>query len=179
ALQRRGGYYAALCATWLVLVAVVWSAPRGDSAGFAGASVSPWTYLLNQSVMIVRYLRLAFWPRGLVLDYGEPLHVTFGDVAPYAITVAALLAATIVALVRNPPVGFLGAWFFLTLAPTSSIMPVSTEVGAERRMYLPLMAIVMLVVTVAARTLPGAARFNSLQVRDRQMADLKGPPRSW
>jgi len=81
--------------------------------------------------------------------------------------------------VRNPPVGFLGAWFFLTLAPTSSIMPISTEVGAERRMYLPLMAIVMLVVTVAARTLPGAARFNSLQVRDRQMADLKGPPRSW
>src|SRR5437870_844801 len=127
-------------------------------------------------MMIVRYLRLAFWPRGLVLDYGEPLHVTFGDVAPDAIAVAALLAATIVALVRNPPVGFLGAWFFLTLAPTSSIMPISTEVGAERRMYLPLMAIVVLVVTVAARTLPGAAR--TFEVRDRRMADLKGPPRS-
>ena len=76
ALQRRGWYYAALCATWLVLVALLWSSPRGDSAGFAGAAVSPWTYLLNQSVMIVRYLRLAFWPRGLVLDYGEPLHIT-------------------------------------------------------------------------------------------------------
>src|SRR5205085_4588724 len=156
ALQRRGGYYAALCATWLVLVAVVWSAPRGDSAGFAGASVSPWTYLLNQSMMIVRYLRLALWPHGLVLDYGEPLHVTFGDVAPYAITVAALLAATIVALVRNPPVGFLGAWFFLTLAPTSSVMPISTEVGAERRMYLPLIAIVVLAVTLAVRGFAGS-----------------------
>jgi len=167
---RQRGHYAALCATWLVLIALLWSSPRGDSAGFSGASVSPWTYLLDQSVMIVRYLRLAFWPRGLVLDYGEPAHVTFAEVAPYFIAVAVLLAMTIVALVRRPPIGFLAAWFFLTLAPTSSIMPISTEVGAERRMYLPLMAIVALVVAVVART---------FQVRDRGMADLKGPPRSW
>ena len=142
AFRERRGYYAALCATWLVLVALLWSSPRGDSAGFAGASVSPWEYLLNQSVMIVRYLRLAFWPRGLVLDYGEPPHVTLTDVAPYFFVVAALAVATIVALVRKPTIGFLGAWFFLTLSPTSSIVPISTEVGAERRMYLPLIAVV-------------------------------------
>ena len=151
AFRQRGGYYAALCATWLVLVALLWSSPRGDSAGFTGASVSPWTYLLDQSVMIVRYLRLAFWPRGLVLDYGEPTHVTFARVAPYFATVAALVAATVVALVRKPAIGFLGAWFFLTLAPTSSIMPISTEVGAERRMYLPLMAIVVLVIALVGQ----------------------------
>jgi tetratricopeptide (TPR) repeat protein len=45
--------------------------------------------------------------------------------------------------------GFLGAWFFITLAPTSSIIPIATEVGAERRMYLPLMALVVLAVAVA------------------------------
>jgi Flp pilus assembly protein TadD len=146
AFRQKGRYYAALCATWLVLAALLFSSPRGDSAGFAGASVSPWTYLLDQSAMIVRYLRLAFWPRGLVLDYGEPARVTFAEVAPYFIAVAALLAATVVALVRKPAIGFLGAWFFLTLAPTSSIMPISTEVGAERRMYLPLMAVVALVI---------------------------------
>jgi protein O-mannosyl-transferase len=151
ALRRRGWYYAALSATWLVLAVLLWSSPRGDSAGFVGASVSPWTYLLNQAVMIVRYLRLAFWPRGLVLDYGEPLHVTFADVAPYAIAVAVFAVAAIVALARNRPIGFLSAWFFLTLAPTSSIMPISTEVGAERRMYLPLMAIVALVVVGVGR----------------------------
>jgi Flp pilus assembly protein TadD len=153
ALRRRWPYYAGLCATWLVLAAMIWSSPRGDSAGFAGASVSPWTYLLNQSVMIVRYLRLAIWPRGLVLDYGEPLPLTLSGVAPYAVAVIALLAATIIALVRRPAIGFAGAWFFLTLAPTSSIMPISTEVGAERRMYLPLMAIVALAVTIVARAL--------------------------
>jgi Flp pilus assembly protein TadD len=151
AFRERGRYYGALCATWLVLAVLLWSSPRGDSAGFAGASVSPWEYLLNQSVMIVRYLRLAFWPRGLVLDYGEPLHVTFAEVAPYFFVVAALLVGTIVALLRRPPIGFLGAWFFLTLAPTSTIMPISTEVGAERRMYLPLMAVVALSVVAVRR----------------------------
>jgi Flp pilus assembly protein TadD len=159
ALQRRGRYYAALSATWLVLVVLLWTSPRGDSAGFTGASVSAWSYLLDQSAMIVRYLRLAFWPRGLVLDYGEPPHVTFGEVAPYVLAVAALLAGTVVALVRNSTVGFLGAWFFLTLAPTSSIMPISTEVGAERRMYLPLMAIVALVLPPVARAFMARAPF--------------------
>jgi protein O-mannosyl-transferase len=159
ALQRRGRYYAALSATWLVLVVLLWTSPRGDSAGFTGASVSAWSYLLDQSAMIVRYLRLAFWPRGLVLDYGEPPHVTFGEVAPYVLAVAALLAGTVVALVRNSAVGFLGAWFFLTLAPTSSIMPISTEVGAERRMYLPLMAIVALVLPPVARAFMARAPF--------------------
>ena len=161
ALRRRGRYYAALCATWLVLVVLLWSTPRGDSAGFSGASVSPWTYLLDQSVMIVRYLRLAFWPRGLVLDYGEPAHVAFNEVVPYVLVVAALLAGAVVAFVRNLPIGFLGAWFFLTLAPTSSIMPISTEVGAERRMYLPLMAIVTLALAPVARAFMARASISA------------------
>jgi tetratricopeptide (TPR) repeat protein len=35
-----------------------------------------------------------------------------------------------------------GACFFLILAPTSSFIPVGTQVGAEHRMYLPLAAVV-------------------------------------
>jgi tetratricopeptide (TPR) repeat protein len=42
----------------------------------------------------------------------------------------------------------LGAWFFVTLAPASSVIPIVTEVGAERRMYLPLMAVIALLVGV-------------------------------
>ena len=129
--------------------------------------MTPWTYLLNQSVMIIRYLRLAIWPRGLVLDYGEPLPLTLAAAAPYAIAVVAWLGVTIGSLVRGSVAGFLGAWFFLTLAPTSSIIPISTEVGAERRMYLPLMAIVVLAVAGAART---------FRLRKSRSADLNGPP---
>jgi tetratricopeptide (TPR) repeat protein len=143
AFKARRRFYAALAATWLVLAAAIWSAPRAESAGFA-TGVSAWTYLLNQTVIITEYLHLAVWPRSLVAFYGWPLPLTLGDVLPYATLILALLAVTILALVRWPTLGFLGAWFFITLAPASSIVPVATEVGAERRMYLPLMALVVL-----------------------------------
>src|SRR5205814_6204515 len=78
------------------------------------------------------------------LVYGWPLSLTLRDVLPYVLVVAALLALTIVAAVREPKWGFLGVWFFLTLAPTSSVVPIATEVRAERRMYLPLMAVIAL-----------------------------------
>ncbi len=92
--------------------------------------------------MITRYVRLSVWPRDLVLYYGWPLPLTLTDVLPQALFVLGLLALTAVTLYRRPRVGILGLWFFLTLAPTSSILPIATEVGAERRMYLPLMALV-------------------------------------
>src|SRR3989442_2927835 len=72
--------------------------------------------------------------------------MTLGEGWPYALVVIALLALTALALWQRPMLGFLGAWFFITLAPTSSIVPIATEVGAERRMYLPLAAIVTVAV---------------------------------
>lgn len=149
AINRRWRFYGALCLSWVVLAALVWPGPRARSAGFS-TGVSPWTYLLNQTVMVAHYLRLAVWPRGLVANYGWPLPLTLREVLPQALLVATLLALTAVALVRRPKWGFLGAWFFVTLAPTSSIVPIATEVGAERRMYLPLIAIVVLVVVSAS-----------------------------
>jgi tetratricopeptide (TPR) repeat protein len=111
--------------------------------------VSPWTYLLNQTQMIAHYLRLSVWPRSLVVFYGWPVALTLREVLPYALLIVLLLAATVAALVRVPAFGFLGAWFFITLAPTSSIVPIATEVGAERRMYLPLLGLIVLVVAGA------------------------------
>jgi Flp pilus assembly protein TadD len=149
AWSRRWPLYTGLAATWLVLLAATWSGPRIHSAGFS-SGLAPWTYLLNQPGMIVRYLRLAIWPRGLVLEYGEPVDVSLADALPAGIFIVALLIATLWSLVRWPAYGFLGAWFFVTLAPTSSIVPIATEVGAERRMYLPLVAVVTLAVVAAA-----------------------------
>jgi Flp pilus assembly protein TadD len=145
AVRDRLRLYVGLAATWLVFVAVVLSGARSSVAGFS-SGVSPWTYLLNQTVVIAHYLRLAFWPRGLVVFYGWPSPLTVGDVLPYAILILALIVATIAALRRVPALGFLGAWVFITLAPASSVVPVATEVGAERRMYLPLLALLMLTV---------------------------------
>jgi tetratricopeptide (TPR) repeat protein len=134
----------------VLLIALMWSGPRIHSAGFS-SGMSPWLYLLNQSQMITQYLWLSVWPQSLVANYGWPVAVTLADVLPYVIFIVALLVLTAGALIRYPALGFLGAWFFLTLAPTSSIVPIATEVGAERRMYLPLIAVIVLVVVSVAR----------------------------
>lgn len=162
AVRARPWYYAGLCATELVLGVLIIDGPRSHSAGFS-SGVSPWVYLLNQAPLIVHYLRQAIVPTGLVLDYGEPAVRTLGDVWPSAAMVVALLAGTVVAWFRLPAVAFLGSWFFITLAPTSSLLPIATEVGAERRMYLPLVAVLTLILVAAARLLqtvrmPGTRR---------------------
>ena len=146
-IRARGRLYAGLAATWLVLAALIVGGPRASSVGFS-TGVSSWVYLLNQTKLISHYLRLSIWPRGLVLDYGLPEPLTLHAVLPAALLVSALLLAVILGFVIRPFLGFLGAWFFITLAPTSSIIPISTEVGAERRMYLPLAAIVVFAVMV-------------------------------
>jgi tetratricopeptide (TPR) repeat protein len=145
AFRARWRLYAGLAATWTVLAALLATGPRIHSAGFT-SEASPWTNLLNQTVMIVRYLRLAAWPRELVVNYGWPRPLTVGDVLPQALLVVALLSLTIAAAARWPRLACAGVWFFLILAPTSSFIPIATEVGAERRMYLPLVALVALAV---------------------------------
>ena len=148
ALSSRKYLYAGLAATWVELAVIMRHWPRSTVGGTA---VGPTTYALNQAEMVVRYVWLSFWPRALVLDYGVPLPRHVADVVPQLMLIGVLLAVTIFALVRWPALGFLGAMFFLTLAPTSSVIPISTEVGAERRMYLPLAALVVLVVVLIAR----------------------------
>jgi tetratricopeptide (TPR) repeat protein len=154
ALRRRAALYAGLAATWLLLAVSIWHGPRNLSAGFGAHDADVPAYLLNQAVMIVRYVRLAVWPSGLVLYYGWPLPLAPRDVMPQLLAVVALIVCVAWALWRRPRVGFLGAFFFLALAPTSSIVPIATEVGAERRMYLPLVAVVALAVLALRRLVP-------------------------
>ena len=143
-LRRRWPLYLGLVGAWAVLAVLMISFPL-TNVGFS-ISVGPWGYAKNQCLIIIDYLRLVFWPRHLALDYGFPQTFTLTQVAPYGVLLIALLAATALALIRCPMIGFLGLWFFVILGPTSSFVPMSTEVGAERRMYLPLAAVIVLVV---------------------------------
>jgi tetratricopeptide (TPR) repeat protein len=146
ALGARARLYSGLAATWVILAALNRSGPRSHSAGFS-SGVTPWTYLLNQPAMIVTYLKLSFWPHGLVLDYGPPRAVSLSEALPSAAVVLVLLAVTAAAWRKRRELAFLGTWFFVTLAPASTVIPIATEAGAERRMYLPLAAIVVALVT--------------------------------
>ncbi len=142
AWRRRRGLYLALAATWLPLaLLVVHGAGRGGTVGF-DLGVGPWDYLLTQCRAIVRYLALALWPSPLVLDYGLAVVRSPAAVWPQGILLLGLLVATVRALMVRPVVGFFCAWFFITLSPSSSFVPLATQPIAEHRMYLPLAALV-------------------------------------
>jgi protein O-mannosyl-transferase len=147
AFRSRWRFYLALAASSLVLVITTLASPTVRSMGF-GAGVRPWRYLLNQSVMIMRYLALTIWPRALVVDYGYPRALVFGDVAVQMLFIASLAGLTVAAFRWRPKIALLGALFFITLSPSSSLVPIATEVGAERRMYLPIAALVVLAVSL-------------------------------
>ncbi len=146
AWRRRGLYYSGLAATWLLLAwLVAGTTGRGGTAGF-GTTVGAWPYLLTQCQAILHYLWLAVWPDPLVFDYGTATVGGLGEVWPQALLLVALAAGTGVALVRRPVWGFAGAWFFLVLAPSSSVVPVASQTMAEHRMYLPLAMVVAVAV---------------------------------
>jgi Flp pilus assembly protein TadD len=145
-LRRRWPLYIGLAATWAVLAATMVAAPASLTAGFAVKTISSWAYFKSELGVIVYYLRLSLWPSPLCLDYfGWPVAKTSREVIPYAIVLTGLGVATVWALVRRRPEGFLGAWFFLILSVTSSVMPID-DLVFEHRMYLPLAAVAAFVV---------------------------------
>jgi tetratricopeptide (TPR) repeat protein len=140
--RERAGLYLALAGTWALLAILMWAShKRLGSAGFA-LGMPWWAYAMTQPYYLCRYLALSVWPHALTLDYGTYLAHSVGEVAPYAAIVVLFLALTILTLWRNPPLGFCGLWFFVILAPTSSIVPLVGQTGAEHRMYLPLAGLI-------------------------------------
>jgi Flp pilus assembly protein TadD len=79
-----------------------------------------------------------------VFDRGTGVIHTAMEALPYASVLVVVLAALAVALWRWPAMGFSGAWFFVILAPTSSVVPLAFQPMAESRMYLSLVAVIAL-----------------------------------
>jgi tetratricopeptide (TPR) repeat protein len=142
----RRSLYAWLASTWVILAILVAGGHRAPSVGFGFAGWPWWRYLMTQAEVVVHYLRLAVIPAPLVLDYDWRAASSPAQVALPALLLVALLGATVWGLLRRSPAAFAGAWFFLILAPTSSVIPIVTEVAAEHRMYLPVAAVIVLVV---------------------------------
>lgn len=146
AWKQRGRFYGALMATWLLLAyLVVINESRGGMVGF-GLGMSSWDYALTQCQAILMYLKLSLWPNPLVLDYGDGVVSGVSEVWLQGTVLLALVAATFVALVRKPVVGFVAFTAFSILAPSSSFVPLTTQTMAEHRMYLPLAGVMILVV---------------------------------
>ena len=146
----RGWLYVALWTGCIATFAVLEFGARGETAG-VNAHIAWYEYLYTQCWAIAHYLRLVVWPKGLALDYGiDAVHGARG--IPGVVLLSAFGAATLAAWTRVARFGwfaFLGSMFFLLLAPSSSVLPIVSEVAAERRIYLALAAVLVLAVVTA------------------------------
>ncbi len=162
--RRRWGLHAALVGTLALVVVGLMQPPPGIPDGMPPAIPVEMTsrpvYFASQMGVILHYLWLCIWPQAQCLDYAWvpaiPAETTLGsilhapmeflksfaaNVLPGAVVVLGLLAATIWALIRRPAVGFVGAWFFITLAVTSSFIVPIVDICFVHRMYLALASV--------------------------------------
>jgi tetratricopeptide (TPR) repeat protein len=126
-------------------------APRAwlyiPTAGFRLEGITVWQYLLTQFGVILWYLRLFVLPTHQTFDYGWPFADSLwrADVLLPLIVLLGLVAVAVRAYRRYALASFCLAWLFITLAPTSSIIPLG-DAAFEHRMYLPIVGLAWLVV---------------------------------
>ncbi|NQT93992.1 MAG: tetratricopeptide repeat protein, partial [Lentisphaerae bacterium] len=145
ALRQRWVFYACLAATWVVLAGVGRLRQDDPAELVVWGRVSPLLYAVTQASVIVRYLRLSFWPQPLVFDYRWPPAEHFAQDPAAFVVVAVLVVLTVWLLWRRSPAALPGAWFFGVLAPTSSFVA-RPDMAFEHRMYLPLAGVIAVVV---------------------------------
>jgi tetratricopeptide (TPR) repeat protein len=162
-IRERWVFYLALFATLSLLFinglfASIFLTKAGEQSinniGFGMENMLPFEYAITQPGVIWHYLRLVFVPIGQVIDDRLPM---VQQISPEVLIQAGLLAfaalAGLFASLKGRAWGFLLLAFFVILAPSSSIIPIR-DAAYEHRMYLPLAAVIVLVVSAAYRFLP-------------------------
>lgn len=101
--------------------------------------ISPWHYLCTQLRVVVTYIRLLFLPinQNFIYDYKIAHGLLEWPVLASIIFLASILAAAVRIFSKYRLVSFGIFWFFLTLLPESSIIPIK-DVIFEHRLYLPM-----------------------------------------
>ena len=156
AMRRSWPFYLGLAATWILLLFLNLNSPHRDAAGFSvGVNAVDWW--LTQSKVFFMYLRLAIRPWPLLIHYHFPYLTSFAEAWQYVVPLFLIGCTTLVLLARNRPLGFLGTWFFAILAPTF-VIPIVTEMAAERRMYLALAPLIAIFVVGGYRLADAIAR---------------------
>jgi len=112
------------------------------------SNVSAWRYLLTQFQVIITYLRLLFMPLNQNLDYDYPLATHLFEF--HTLSSFFILALIFIMAIRSfrkyRLISFGIIWFFLTLLPESSIIPIK-DVIFEHRLYLPMVGFSLFLVS--------------------------------
>jgi len=145
ALLTRWRFYAIyLLGCTAAIYYLLTTALRNTVGSSVSVNLSWWHYFLTELRVIVRYVRLVFLPIGLNLDYDfrpstSPLELSVIGSFVFLCGIAWLGWW----LRRRAPVfSFSIFWFFITLAPTSSVVSI-VDVIFEHRLYLPLVGVCM------------------------------------
>ncbi|MBS1533415.1 MAG: tetratricopeptide repeat protein [Bacteroidetes bacterium] len=107
---------------------------------------SPMHYLITQPFVILHYFVQLFWPTGLSADTDWAPLTSIMNIRFFAgclfILVMLIIAFYTSAKKHLRPISFGILWFFLALAPTSSIIPLG-EVLNDHRMFFPFVGLVL------------------------------------
>lgn len=142
--RKRKYFYTGLFLTWLIpLWLLTTSEEYKNSVGFGIKTVNTFEYAITQPGVILHYLKLAFIPTGLCLNYQWPVATTAGEIIAPLLVILGLIALTVFAYNARHALSFWGFWFFLILGVTSSFIPIQ-DLAFEHRMYLPLLSVIVL-----------------------------------
>ena len=144
AFRKSGPIYCGLFASYGLLIALNIGCPRSDTAGF-DLGLSAYTWWLTQAKVFWMYMKLACWPYPLVIHYEIPYLISLNAAWPWLLGFLTSAVVAFILTLRRAALGYALIWVILILSPTL-LIPITTEVAAERRMYLPLAALVTLFV---------------------------------
>lgn len=116
----------------------------GEHAGFGVKEFTPLEYLMTQFNAHWTYLRLLVLPVNQNIDYDYPIAKALFELPTILSFIGYVgLWVTGISLYKKRPVtSFCILWFMVTLAPSSSIMPL-LDVIFEHRLYMPSIGIII------------------------------------
>lgn len=152
-LRRHWRLFGPLIVAGALGFAFVWRVLKASSsAGFQIKELSWYQYLFTQCRAIWVYVRMFFLPYGQNVDHDFPISRSLTDHGAI-FGLAGLVAVLLLAWVwrRRFPLASFGAFLFLLLiAPTSSVVPIMDPL-VERRVYLPMVGLLLIVCEVLRR----------------------------
>jgi hypothetical protein len=151
----RRNYRLYLLMTPGIVLAGVWVTrvlKGAESAGFSFKEFTWYQYAFTQARAILTYIRLAVIPLGQSVDHDFPVSRTVTDYGAIfcGVLLAALVVTAIVYRARYPLACFGFLLFLILLAPTSSVIPIADPL-VERRMYLPMVGLILIACQFASR----------------------------
>jgi tetratricopeptide (TPR) repeat protein len=152
-LRRNWRLYALMVPGVLAAAVVIFRVlAASGTAGFSVSTFKWYQYAFTEARALFTYIQLAILPVGQSLDQDYPTSHTILEHGAlfYILLLAALVAISVIWRRKYPLFCFGLLTFLIWLAPTSSIIPIDDAL-VERRMYLPLLGLILIACEAASR----------------------------